>query len=236
MKKTFELKKKLEFSTMIGEVSAISLENHLEFVDSESVKGYLTVLGRYKSTAASRLEEDFQEDIPVEIALTTPVDPKTGKIDVCNFYYDVVDGESILCNIEMAIEAEDLKEEIRECDGDPMEEKEIEIPHIEEELLEDASEEKEKRETKENSIQEEVVEENSIHEEVKDEKSYLFNIDTNQESYGTFIVYMVRQNETINSIIEKYHTSIEEIEKYNDIKDLSIGSKIIIPVSNEQDS
>ena len=41
---------------------------------------------------------------------------------------------------------------------------------------------------------------------------------------------MVRQNETINSIISKYNTSLEEIEKYNDIKDLSIGSKLIIPL------
>ena len=49
-------------------------------------------------------------------------------------------------------------------------------------------------------------------------------------------MYVVRQNETINSIIEKYHTSIEEIEKYNDIKDLSIGTKLIIPVPNEKNT
>ena len=55
-------------------------------------------------------------------------------------------------------------------------------------------------------------------------------IDNGKETFGTFIVYIVRQNESINSIISKYNTSLEEIEKYNDIKDLSIGSKLIIPL------
>ena len=37
-------------------------------------------------------------------------------------------------------------------------------------------------------------------------------------------------NETINTIISKYNTSLEEIEKYNDLKELSVGSKLIIPL------
>ena len=60
-----------------------------------------------------------------------------------------------------------------------------------------------------------------------------FNIEDDQDTYGTFVVYIVRENETINSIIEKYNTSLEEIEKYNDIKDLNIGTKLIIPLLNE---
>ena len=74
-------------------------------------------------------------------------------------------------------------------------------------------------------VEEEVNEEDRDDSEVK-----LFNIDDNSETFGTFIVYMVRQNETINTIISKYNTSLEEIEKYNDLKELSVGSKLIIPL------
>ena len=75
---------------------------------------------------------------------------------------------------------------------------------------------------------------NDFNVDSKDENESLFvHLDENSETYGTFIVYIVRQNETINSIIEKYNTSIEEIEKYNDIKDLSIGTKLIIPLLND---
>ena len=61
----------------------------------------------------------------------------------------------------------------------------------------------------------------------------IFNINEDSETYGTLLVYIVRENETINSIITKYNTTIEELEKYNDLKDLSIGTKLIIPLVNE---
>ena len=215
MKKKIEIKKKVEFSSMIGEVCAISLENHLHFVDDSSIEGDFVLLGRYKATTASRLEEEFQYEIPVEIALMEKVDPATGVIDITDFYYDIADGNSLLCNIEVEIEAEEIVEEERECDGDPVEEKEIEIPHLEETPVE----EEEERE-----------------EQTTNTDTDFFHLNLDQETYGTFIVYIVRQNETINSILEKYHTSVEELEKYNNIKDLSIGTKVIIPVTNEKDT
>ena len=60
------------------------------------------------------------------------------------------------------------------------------------------------------------------------------NLDDENDSYGTFVVYIVRQNENINSIIEKYNTNLDELEKYNDLKEINIGTKLIIPISNEQ--
>lgn len=65
------------------------------------------------------------------------------------------------------------------------------------------------------------------------ENTSIFNINEDSETYGTLLVYIVRENETINSIITKYNTTIEELEKYNDLKDLSIGTKLIIPLVNE---
>ena len=49
------------------------------------------------------------------------------------------------------------------------------------------------------------------------------------ETFSTYCVYIVRENDTIDSIINKYNTTKEELEEYNDLNNITIGSKIIIP-------
>ena len=64
MKKIVNFDKELEFPSMIGEITSISLEQNLEFKDESNIAGSLTVKGTYKRTEASRLEEDFSFDLP----------------------------------------------------------------------------------------------------------------------------------------------------------------------------
>lgn len=220
MKKNIKFEKKIDFPGMIGEITAISLEKSLIFKNESFIDGNLILKGKYKLTEASRIEEEFDYNIPIEISLTEKIDINTAKIDIADFYYDIENSDSIICHIELLIDALEIIDDcddIRECDGDKLE---IEIPHIEEdELVND---------------DEILSKDNDFNVDSKDENESLFvHLDENSETYGTFIVYIVRQNETINSIIEKYNTSIEEIEKYNDIKDLSIGTKLIIPLLND---
>lgn len=219
MKRNIAFDKKIEFPTMIGEISAISLEHFLEFVDESNIEGYFLLTGKYKLTEASRLEENFSYKIPAEIALLEKIDLNTSKLEISDFTYEILDDSFLVCHIELLIEGLEVIEEEksmtdeRECDGDSVLEKEIEIPSP---ITNDESKE--------------ILEEN---EEKKDEevplKKNFFNIEDDSDTYGTFIVYIVRQNESIHDIIEKYHTTVEEIEKYNDIKNIGIGSKLIIP-------
>ena len=162
-------------------------------------------------------DEVFNYRIPVEISLTDSLDVLSSNISIVDFVYDVIDDKSLLCKIELVVEGTIIDND-RDCDGDPVDKKEIEIPKID-----DKKEEMELLDA--DIVEEEVNEEDRDDSEVK-----LFNIDDNSETFGTFIVYMVRQNETINTIISKYNTSLEEIEKYNDLKELSVGSKLIIPL------
>ena len=211
MKKKVSFDKKIEFPTMIGEITEVSLENNLKFINDSSIEGNLILIGKYKLTEASRIEEDFKYDIPVEVNLSEKLDLNTTNIEISDFYYEIEDEKDFICHIELSIDGLEIIEELeenRECDGDNIEEKEIEIPIME------------KEETKE-----EVIEEKS--------DSLFGNLDDSSETYGTFIVNIVRQNESINSIIEKYHTTIEDLQKYNDINNIDIGSKIIIPFVNE---
>lgn len=256
MKKKVAFQKEIEFPTMIGEVSAISLEHNLKFVDESSVEGELLLSGKYKLTEASRLEEDFSYKIPTEIALTEKLDLDTAKIEITDFYYEIANEDTMVCNIELLIdgvevvELEDTSEDNeetdkmdremdRECDGDSKETKEIELPKIEKEesaqIIEEKEAETEVLENKREEMKEEIEKMEIVKKEEKIEvekevKSLFANIADDQETYGTFLVYIVRQNESINSIIEKYNTSVEEIEKYNDLNDLSIGTKLIIPI------
>ena len=53
------------------------------------------------------------------------------------------------------------------------------------------------------------------------------------ETFATYSIYIVRQNDTVEAIMEKYQVSREELESYNDLTNLTIGSKVIIPTHHE---
>lgn len=54
-----------------------------------------------------------------------------------------------------------------------------------------------------------------------------------EEKYITYKVHIVRETETIEQIKEKYNITMEELEKYNNLDNIVLGTKIIIPVNNE---
>lgn len=216
MKKEITFKKNIEFPTMIGEITAISLDKDLKFIDESNVEGNLFLTGKYKMTEASRLENEFNYKIPIEVTLSEKIDLNTSEIEISDFYYEI-DENNLINHIELCITGtevleNEIVEEVRECDGDMVIEKEI--PTVE--GNDDKSE----------------IEEDSEEQE-KDINSLFTSLDDDTDTYGTLLVYIVRQNETINNIIEKYNTTLEELEKYNDLKNISIGTKLIIPIVNE---
>ena len=249
MRKNVSFEKRIDFPTLVGEISAISLEEDLKFINESSIEGNLILSGKYKLTEASRLEEDFNYKLPIEISLTEKLDISTSKVEISNFTYKMMDENIMLCNIELLIEGLELLDESRECDSDVSE---IEIPIKEDidkvinnEFINDTDtlesdvllkENNEVKYDKRDDIvvtKKEVAETIDINKDDKVENTSIFNINEDSETYGTLLVYIVRENETINSIITKYNTTIEELEKYNDLKDLSIGTKLIIPLVNE---
>lgn len=215
MKKKVTFEKNIEFPTMIGEICEISLDDDLKFIDESNIEGNFILTGKYKMTEASRLEEDFSYKIPTEIVLTEKLDLKTTNIEISDFYYEIENENTLVSHIELLIEGLEIIEEkedielVRECDGEIKEDKEIEIPVLDNKQIEESEK------------------------NVETINSLFSNLNDESDTYGTFVVYMVRQNETINSIIEKYNTSIEELEKYNDLKNIDMGTKLIIPLINE---
>lgn len=252
MKKTISLKKVIEFPTMIGEVTAISLEENLKFLDESNIAGEFEITGRYKMTEASRIEEDFNYKIPVEILLTEKVELTTAKADVEDFYYEIENDDTMICYIDVKIEGVELIEELEEkeepilIDVVQKEERCIEIEEVEP-IVQENNEKKQIQDQKEKELpnrecDSEYIKTNDQKENAKEEITPEFNqkvgslfssFKDSDETFTTYSVYILRQDETIQTIIEKYSTTKEELEKYNDLTNLSIGTKLIIPNSHE---
>ena len=59
------------------------------------------------------------------------------------------------------------------------------------------------------------------------------NIINEEKKYYKYKVYIVRVNDTIDSICDKYNVNINDIKEYNDITNINVGDKIVIPYINE---
>ena len=230
MKKIISFEKKLEFPSMVGEITSISLDHTLEFKSPTLIEGAFLITGSYKLTEASCIEDNFNFKVPMEIMLTENIDVSTGKITVDDFFYEIENEENLVCHIDVLVEGveevfieeqpleevERQVEEIRECDGD--ENKEIEIPHREDEIEE---------------IKEEIEE---IEELVPEEQSLFSNLKDDEDTFTTYSIYIIRQDETIQTVLEKYKITKEELEEYNDLSNIVEGSKVIIPVNDKQNN
>lgn len=68
-------------------------------------------------------------------------------------------------------------------------------------------------------------------EEIKKVKEYFHEeeIKTTKSEYVTYKIYIVKENDTLDTILEKYNVDKEELSKYNVLDSIKIGDKIIIP-------
>lgn len=257
MKQIISFEKEIAFKTMIGEVTSISLEHTLSFQGPSTISGDMIVSGTYKMTEASTLEEDFQYAIPVDIMLTKELEEDNRSITIHNFTYDIRNEDTLHLYIDVLVKGREVIE-LEEDEEEVIEPVREEQPKIDEEQKEDTTndnkelltdievEESQKvidnimnTEKKEEVVVEEKKEEpvikNDTQEEVKtttDTKvmNSIFSAFANtEETYTTYSVYLLRENDSIENIIENYGVTREELSYYNDLDNLNVGSKIIIP-------
>lgn len=238
MRKVISFDKNLEFKTMIGEVTSISLDPNLQFLDDCDISGELVVSGKYKLTAASRLEDDFSFTLPIEIALSEKLEEETRNVYVDDFRYNVEDDDILNCHIDLVIEGVekiDIPDEKEEVLNDeeiiPVEDVRDDSAVIDEMVnseiqlstINDIPDEKE-----------EVVEEKVEAVEEEHTVGSLFSsFKDSDESFATYSVYIVRENDTLETIMSKYNVHREQLEDYNDLNNLVVGTKIIIPTQHE---
>lgn len=237
MRKVISFDKKLEFKTMIGEVTSISLDPNLSFSDDSDISGDLVISGKYKLTAASRLEDDFVFSLPVEIALSEKLEEETRNVYIDDFRYEVEEDDTLNCQIDLVVEGVE-KIEVDE-DSSFSEENLEKIEEIQ--ISSDSSDMREQSISEEQITNEIVLDNTDIEEvaEVEPEKeghnvgSLFSSFKDSDESFATYSVYIVRENDTIDTIMNKYQVHREELEDYNDLDNLIVGTKIIIPTQHE---
>ena len=255
MQKVISFDKTLDFKTMVGEVTSISLDPKLAFSDDSTISGELVISGKYKLTAASRLEDDFIFHLPVEIVLTESLDEETRNVTIDDFRYEVQEDDSLSCHIDLLVEGvEKIEVDDEEEVTDNRQSEDLLVDSIVPERVsyeegvfqerETSHEDKVSRKEKESVIDSvvEVTEEkqsvSSVEDDIgssnQDVGSLFSSFKDSDETFATYFVYIVRQNDTIESIMEKYQVSREDLDNYNDLSNLSIGMKIIIPTQKHE--
>lgn len=231
MKKIINFDKVIEFPTMIGEITSISLEDYLRFKDSSNIVGKFIVKGTYKRTEATRLEEDFSFDLPTEIILTEKLDLETSTVEIDDFYYEIENDDTINCHISVLVEGVEIVDFDEKEELPLLEEHEevidnIIIPEENEEVREcdgDNTYEEEYIEAQKEAVEEKVVEDNDV-------GSLFTSLKDSEETFSTYSVYIMRNEESIESILTKYKITKDELENYNDLNNVGVGTKLIIPL------
>jgi len=301
MKKVISFDKEILFPTMIGEITAISLDHTLKFLSKNDVEGDFVVSGRYKMTEASAIEEDFKYTLPIEITMAETFTLDTAKIDIKDFNYEVIDEEILKVKIDIQVEGVEevvlddekveeesvvekleetkeaenvslvqeelrevevmleelpkepeviepsiLEEEVRECDGEEKCSYE-KLTDVEPVLVNDSSkiEEEDKEDIlKETEVEPMIQKEEVLVEETKNVVNNKEEVTNNiqsifrvfndaEETYKTYTVYIMRKNDSINTVLDRYQITKEQLEEYNDLSKIELGSKVIIPTTND---
>ena len=220
MKKIIPFKKEIIFNDNLSEITSISLEHNLKCEDNDII-GNFYVTGEYKVTGSSPNTSKFEYDLPFEINLDERYLLDKAIIDVDDFYYEIINEQVLKVNIEVLVDNIEEQEII------------IEEPIIEEQIIETTFEELcEEGEKEEMNRNEEVVKkEEKIDSSrcIEEELPSIFDNLDNSETYRSYTIYIVRENDTIESILTKYNISKEALEDYNDLREIKVGDKIIIP-------
>ncbi len=204
MKKIVPYKKEIEFNTEVSEITSISLENTLKKVSDNYITGEFIVSGEYKIVDVSLNTEHFKFELPFDINIDKKYNTDDIIIDIDDFYYELSKNKMIV-NISVLLDNLLEKEEIRE------EKKELA------EVKEKPNEEKKEIEKKESNIAKNVFENMNF-----------------EEAYRTYKIYIVRENDTLDSILEMFEVTKEDLENYNDLSTITVGLKLIIPTNNNE--
>lgn len=255
MKQIIPFKKDLPFKTKVSDITSISLERKIEILDGGIVTGTFYITGDYKMNEGSINREKFSFDLPFDITLDPRYDVNSVKADIEDFYYDVINEDTLKVNIDLYIEAEYLPDTsldnniLTEEDKSDNEMNDVqkEDEPVEEDrniMMESKSDskndenieiEKDKEVASEKIKNDDVTMNDSDIErnDVDDFANDLFSNLDNTETYTTYYVYIVKEEDTIDKIISLYGVTKEDIENYNDITSIKPGDKVIIPKTSE---
>lgn len=231
MKQIIPFEKEIDFKTMVTEITSISIEHTLNLQDDNIINGDFIIAGTYKMTKASQIDEDFSYKIPIEIAIDSKYDATSANFDIDDFTYQIIDETKLSVHIDLLL--------------DNLNQKQIDIPNI----IEEENTNRENNTKEDDEIIEDLFKDLSTDTKLEIEQPQL-NDNTNtlpssqtpnvtssifsifkdaDETYSTYHVYIVREGDSLDQILENYKITKDKLEEYNNLSEIKIGDKLIIP-------
>lgn len=94
-------------------------------------------------------------------------------------------------------------------------------------------EKKSEKESEENREVDESLEPETRN--MEDAKKELLNsVNVGDDNFITYQIHIVKETDTLETILVKYKMSLDELKEYNEFNNLSLGMKLIIPIVNEE--
>lgn len=240
MKIIIPFKKEVVFKDNISEITSISLEHELNISDY-LVKGNFLITGEYKVSDASSTVLPFNLDLPIALSIEDRYDTDKAVCDIDDFYYEIINDRKLSISIDISVdklsekeiaETDKVIEVLEDNEGSDNRCMDMEDDTISDnisETLETKREVKEEISEIKDTNREGIDKKIDKAEEVNKKIKTLFNTNSDTEEYITYQIYIIREGDTVDSIIAKYDIDVESLKEYNDISDLKIGDKVIIP-------
>lgn len=241
--------KEIAFKTKIAEIYSISLEHEMDINDNE-ILGNFIVSGEYKTHELSVNKEPFEYTLPFSIDIADNIDKDTIVFEITDFTYEILKNDTLKIIIELSLKGREIlkteEEEAREIILEKIEEqeetfvkpeeieeigevKEIELP-IEEEMESVVSEKVELVESEVKEINGEERNEKMVQEE----NTIIESINSNDDTYQTYHVHIVKENDNIEAVCTMYNSNMNILANYNDVADIKTGDKLIIPEEDNE--
>lgn len=233
MSEKIPFKKDIIFKTIIGEITDITL-NHDYLVKTDVVEGVFYLSGKYKMTEASVIEEEFFYNIPFSIAISDRIDKNTINLTLDSFDYKF-SKDVLTLNLNLNMEFDNGPEEVMNYEiGEKNnnmndERKEKMNDEIETDFQDDIT-------INQNKIEDNILDDvNIVNEEniiTSKETNNILDFTKNNigDNYITYKVAMMREENSLENILTKYNVTIEDLKTLNNIENIKIGDKIIIPI------
>lgn len=254
MKKIVPFKKELFFKNNIAEITSISLEHTLHHEEEYLITGDFIISGEYRVTDASVNTESFDFKIPFDINVDEKYIMDKVVIDIDDFYYEIINSNALLINVEVMIDKLEEKEErieLKDILEDTKEDISTFIANSKvdvEDLVDDHKEDiKDLIKDHKQDITELYNKYDDQVDEIKD------NLKTNVKEYAsekkeevmekikdkmedisefiTYRIYILREEDNVDTVLSKYNVTREILEQYNNLSELKIGDKVIIPTN-----
>lgn len=234
MKQIIPFSKDIDLNSKISDITSIALEHNLKMENNDSVVGEFTISGKYKINDISINEEVFEKKIDFDITLDDKYDVSKVEIDIDDFYYEIINEKFLRVHIDVLVDnlvyikkQEQIIEEQETPEIISLNDikEEFKIPDERELIM------------KSEDIKEEVIipKQDISVDNVRQDVTVDFssNFLSEEEKYIMYKVHIIRENDTIDDLTQKYNVTKEELEKYNDLKNIILGTKVIIPINNE---